>query len=376
MGGQTADSSDYYVNGGVNWAAFSLAELVAMVSDQASVPQLVRLAQDWRETGDGVVAAADELGEALDDLMYYWTGASAEKARHAVALNAQWVADLGTTAHQMGDPIEEAAGALKAAQEAMPPLPATPASPFPGAAPHGAAETGALTQSSLGAAVGATAESADGGFAAQAEQEELKRVAVETMQRFEAAALGIDRTIPRFLGQDTVLRPDPDDSVVDEGPERDLGGGSSWVKKVTQTAGVDQRWQVLTGMGDQATGAAAQPVGAGSGGDGVGGRGFGAVSGGVGGGMLAAGPGAGAGPGPGGGGVRPGIGLPGRVAPAGPGAVPAGASGGAAAPIGGAPMGAGLGTGSDAQQHRRRFPFDAEDPFDPGQKASPPVIGL
>jgi hypothetical protein len=46
-------------------------------------------------------------------------------------------------------------------------------------------------------------------------------------------------------------------------------------------------------------------------------------------------------------------------------------------PMGGAPM-AGMGMGGQAggQAHRRRVPFDADDPFDTGEKASPPVIGL
>jgi len=60
---------------------------------------------------------------------------------------------------------------------------------------------------------------------------------------------------------------------------------------------------------------------------------------------------------------------------------PAGAViGGANAPHGGAmgaaPMGAGMGMSAAAQAHRRRVPYDADDPFDTGQKASPPVIGL
>jgi hypothetical protein len=47
------------------------------------------------------------------------------------------------------------------------------------------------------------------------------------------------------------------------------------------------------------------------------------------------------------------------------------------APMGAAPLGAGMGSGAgNGEGHRRRFPFDAEDPFDTGQKASPPVIGL
>jgi hypothetical protein len=43
--------------------------------------------------------------------------------------------------------------------------------------------------------------------------------------------------------------------------------------------------------------------------------------------------------------------------------------------MGATPMGAGGMVGS-TQPHRRRVPYDADDPFDTGQKASPPVIGL
>jgi hypothetical protein len=39
-------------------------------------------------------------------------------------------------------------------------------------------------------------------------------------------------------------------------------------------------------------------------------------------------------------------------------------------------MGAGAGMVGSTQPHRRRVPYDADDPFDTGQKASPPVIGL
>ena len=45
----------------------------------------------------------------------------------------------------------------------------------------------------------------------------------------------------------------------------------------------------------------------------------------------------------------------------------------------GAPVGAGMGMAgaqAGAQPHRRRVPFDADDPFDTGEKASKPVIGL
>ncbi|MPZ85773.1 MAG: hypothetical protein GEV28_37510 [Actinophytocola sp.] len=377
-GSASADTGDYYVSGGVNWAGFTLEELVAMVANQASVPQLERLALDWRTTGDGVVDAADYLAEALDDLMNYWSGASAEKARHTVALNAQWVADLGTTAREMGDPIDEAAGALKAAQEAMPELPAVPPVEQPGSAPRGAEQVAALTGSPLGAAVGATAAGSESAFAARAEQAELKRVAVETMQRFEAAVVGIDRSTPQFLGQNDKLVPR------DDGLGLDPGSGI-WISQVSTATGVDVRWQILTSVPDGATNAqrASGDLGGGSGMGSLAGGGFtGLGIGGGGGGMLMGGPLAGRSALGGEAAERVGA-VPNRGAPGLPtapsGAVIGGVNNpsGMHGPMGAAPMGAGMGMGAGtAQAHRRRVPFDADDPFDTGQKASPPVIGL
>jgi hypothetical protein len=368
-------SADHYVSGDVNWSAFTLQQLVSMVADKASVPQLERLADDWRGTGDGVVDAADYLADALDDLMDFWSGTSADKARHTVALNAQWVGDLGLTAKEMGGPIEEAAGALKSAQEAMPKLPEVPPTTLPASAPRGAEQAALVTDGSpLGAAVGATAAGSESAFEAQAQQEELKRVAVETMQRFEAAAVGIDQATPQFEAQSNLLRPRVDDIGV-------TPGGDVWISTVNMTAGVDMRWQLLTGMNDSTS---AQRTGGGSfdgGGGGFAGLGGGASVGG------SYGGGAGMLPGPisgrsalgdtadrvagGGGGGR---GLPTTAASA----VPSGgATNGTMGPMGGAPMG-GMGMGGQAggQDHRRRVPFDADDPFDTGEKASPPVIGL
>lgn len=367
-------TEDQYVSGGVNWNSFTLEELVGMVSDKASVPQLERLADDWRETGDGVVAAADYLAEALDDLMNYWSGKSADQARNTVALNAQWVGDLGVTAKNMGGPIEEAAGALKSAQEAMPKLPATPPHAVPGSAPHGADAASAVTdRSPLGAAIGATAAGSESAFQAQAQQEEMKRIAVETMQRFEAAAVGIDQTTPQFQGRSTVLRPRVDTNPV--GPGDDL-----WQRQVNGATGVDPRWQALTGMTDTSASAARRaPVFD----DVDGGFGGGAAIGGGGGAGVMAGPLAARGGTVGGPSELVGGGAGGRPS------LPVGASGvvgavntstpGMTGPIGGAPMAGGMGMGgaqTAGGEHRRRVPFDGDDPFDTGEKASKPVIGL
>jgi hypothetical protein len=349
---------------------------VAMVATQASAPQLERLALDWRSTGEGVTDAADYLADALDDLMNYWSGESAEKARHTVALNAQWVSDLGTTATQMGDPIDEAAGALRAAQAAMPTLPQVAPAELPGSAPHGAEQVAALTNSQLGAAVGATAAGSESAFAAQAEQAEAKRVAVETMQRFEAAAVGIDRSTPQFLGQNSELVPNDDGLDLSE-----VEG--IWISQISTATGVEMRWKLLTEVPGTTT-SQGSPGGFGAGGgfDPLAGGGFTGVGTGGGGGGSLLGPVSG-------GSSLGGVGDPDRMGglsgrggmlPTGPagavigtGAGP-GMHGGA---MGAAPLGAGMGMGAGAGgAHRRRFPFDADDPFDTGQKASPPVIGL
>lgn len=372
--------SDYYVSGGVNWSAFTLEQLVNMVVDQASVPQLERLADDWRSTGDGVADAADYLADALDDLMDFWSGDSADKARYAVALNAQWVGDLGVTAKDMGGPIEEAAGALKSAQETMPKLPVAPPAAVPGSAPEGADRAQLVTEGSpLASAVGATAAGSESAFQAQAEQEQLKRVAIETMQRFEQAAVGIDQTTPQFEDRGSVLRPRVDDIGV-------TPGGDVWISTVNVAAGVDLRWQLLTGMTD-ASSSSMSGVGAydGGGGGGIGGGG-GGLSGGIGGagtgGVFAMRPGPvmggrgtiGDGAGTLGGVNRGGVptGAAGALPTSGGGSATGGMMGGPMAPMAGAGMG-GQGAGS---AHRRRVPYDGDDPFDTGQKASPPVIGL
>jgi hypothetical protein len=358
-----AASSDYYVSGGVNWPGFTLEELVAMVAEKASVPQLERLALDWRTAGDGIVDTADYLANALDDLMNYWSGPSADKARSTVALNAQWVSDLGTTARDMGAPIDEAAGALKAAQETMPNMPAIAPAAQPGSAPINSEQAAALTGSPLGGAVGAAAAGSRSAFA---------------MQRFENAAVGIDRATPRFLGQNDKLVPR------DEGLVFDPATGE-WVKKVTTVTGIDMRWDLLTNLPiDATTAQRALGLADGNGNFGlINGNitGVGGIGGGGSGGMsLSPISGGNSAVGAIGGGTPEGVG--GGV-PARGGALPTSAAGviggsnahGVGGPMGAAPM-AGGGLMGGTQPHRRRVPYDADDPFDTGQKASPPVIGL
>ncbi|MGH3864172.1 WXG100 family type VII secretion target [Actinokineospora sp.] len=371
--GSGQQSEDRYVTGGVNWESYSLEDLVAMVAENASAPQLERLADDWRAAGAEVTDAAAVLATALEELMQYWSGAAAEQARADTALNAQWVGDLGETAHQIGDPVQEAAGALKAAQDAMPEIP--PAPPVEPALAVDAAERGGIAGGPMAAAINATAAGADSAFVAQQEQAQHKAVAVEAMRRFEGAALGIDAATPRFEERETELRPRPAAPSVPRPP--------GWVPTipVSYVTDVELRWLELTGGSSGTTAQSSDTTGS-SGGGGSGGGG--AYGGGAGAGAAAGAAGAVGGAAPRGplqSGQRTGVTEsfqnPVKAATAGPAlhAAPAAAHG---AMAGGMPMG-GMGAGAaqgDQGEHRRRYPFDADDPFALDQKASPPVIGL
>lgn len=366
---------DHYVTGNTNWDSYELPQLVAMVNEKVDIPALVRLADDWRYAGDDLMDSAKDLGDALDRLMDFWSGEAAEQARTDVALNAQWVSDLGVTARAVGDPVEESAGALQAAQDQMPDLQVVPQSP--GSAPVGATN-GEAAGGPLGAAIGGVAAGSESAAQASEEQAKLKQQAVETMRRFETAAMSIDAAIPEFVGPDTTLHPDP--------KERHPGGPPVEPPPTTRII-VDTNatltWQQLTGAGTSAADFGGHGAGASHGGLAAGGAfGAGGHAGGMpGGGAVSPGPMPGRGPGTG---SVSGATPPPLERVGGPGTLPAAAAlpvemeghggmGGAPMAGGGMGMGAGGGTGND---HRRRFPFEEEDPFSPGQKASPPVIGL
>ncbi|MGQ0838249.1 hypothetical protein [Actinokineospora sp.] len=360
--GTGQEAEDRYVTGGVNWDSYSLEALVAMVADNASAPQLERLADDWRAAGKEVTDAAQVLALALEDLMHYWSGVAAEQARADVARNAQWVADLGETAHEIGNPVEEAAGALKAAQDAMPEVPAEPAAP-PALAVD-SAERGLAAGGPLASAINGTAAGAESAFAARQEQTQLKARAVEAMKRFEGAAMTIDRTTPQFTERDAQPRPREDVA-----PPR-LPTPGDWLDSLASyTSDLETRWTALTG-GEPGTTAQGHDEAVRSG------AGGGYTSGG---GYPAGGGADSASRGPLGPGVATGVNDAVTARPAGiPGgalAAAAGAAGaaGAGMGMGGMPMGGG---GQGNEEHRRRFPFDGEDPFALDQKASPPVIGL
>lgn len=371
------EENDLYVSGGVHWNGFGLESLIKMVAERSSPAQLDALAGEWSRHGQSVVRASDDLRTSLSNLMRYWSGTSADVALQKVTNNVSWISELGGTAQQMSAPIQDASGALRSAQDTMPGM---PKSNWLGMAGGGAA-AGFMVGGPIGAAFGAAIGGIASAFGFGSNKKKMKRKAVQTMERYEGALLGVDQATPQFglpsdgvnPGDNPGNNPGPGIDLPRPGtyppgldghlpgrPPTDWGGG---VTDPSFAGTPEGRWQSLTGLtpgGGTGTG-----VGAGVG-SGLGG--FGAMPG-----MGAAGRG-GAGARPGGRGGFPG----------GMGGGPAGRGGdykgrgrfSRAGGFGG--MGAPGGRRDEEPdgEHRRRVPIE-EDPFSASDlKAAPPVLGL
>jgi uncharacterized protein YukE len=364
---------DRYVVGGTHWDGFSHKSLFKMVWENADPVHVERLADTWSRQGDSIVARSEDLQRSLDKLMRYWSGAAADEAANTVRRNTAWLSELGETASRMSGPIDHAAGALRSAQQQMP----APPDGFDWGSLGGGAAAGFAIGGPVGAGIGAMIGGIGSVFGGASKKKKLKRRAVQTMQRFETAAIDVDGTTPAFMGPANGgagggagvpsggsggvgtlpphLRPLPGSGGVAGGDIGTSGAGRGVTIPSFAGGGHDPRWAALTG-GPGALGADASRFGAG--GAGRGGLGLGGPFGGPGGllGALPAGRGSGIGAG-----ARDMLRGGGRF----------GAAGGGLA---GVPL-AGRGRGDEDTEYDRRFPLE-EDLFSNDQKAAPPVIGL
>ena len=407
------EENDLWVNGGVNWNGYGLESLIKMVAERASPGQLDALAGEWSRHGSAVSRASEDLSRSLDKLMRYWTGTAADEAVRKVTTNAHWIGELGDTAQRMSGPIQDASGALRSAQDTMPGMPKNNWLATAG----GGAAAGFAVAGPIGAAFGAAIGGIASVFGFGSKKKKMKRKAVQTMQRYEGALLGIDQTTPQFgnpsdgSNPGTGPTPNPDDGIGRPGvPAPPPGVGGPWrptpappVEPGTVTTpsfagGPEGRWQSLTGLGPNSPGLPGLGTGGGGGGAGGGLGPFGGLPG------MGAGRGAGVGGARGAGAMGPlaggrggaagGRGAGGRGAGAGrggagfPGAGMGGAGGrgdrdyrgrGRFSKTGGLGMGGGAagrrGEEEEDGEHRRRVPIE-EDPFSSDLKAAPPVIGL
>lgn len=389
------EENDLYVSGGVHWNGYGLEPLIRMVAERASPAQLDALAGEWSRHGQSIVRTSDNLRRSVTNLMNYWSGSASDLALQRVANNVTWIAELGSTAQQMSGPIQDAAGALRSAQDTMPGMPKNNWLATAG----GGAAAGFMVGGPIGAAFGAALGGIASAFGFGSSKKKLKRRAVQTMQRYEGALLGIDQSTPQFgLPADGV---NPGDGPVgNPGPGIDRPGGAEsppgvggslrprpgqalpdpvgfdWGVTDPAFAGSPEgRWQSLTGLGPN-------PVGGGGGGGGGLGTG-----GGFGSGFGAFPPGAVGGTGRGSAYAGRGGAYAGARGAAG--AYPPGMAGGGRGDreyrgrgrfsrVGGYGMGGFPGNRGEEErdgEHRRRVPIE-EDPFATDLKATPPVIGL
>lgn len=402
------EENDVYVTGGVNWNGYGLEPLIKMVAERASPAQLDALAGEWSRHGQSIVRTSENLRHSLTTLMNYWSGSASDNALHRVTNNVSWISELGGTAQQMSAPIQDAAGALTSAQDTMPGMPKNNWLATAG----GGAAAGFAVGGPVGAAFGAVLGGIASAFGFGSSKRKLKRKAVQTMQRYEGALLGIDQSTPRFgLPTDGVNPGDGPGGNPGTGIDRPPGavsppgvgpGGPSrpglvppdWggVTDPAFAGSPEGRWQSLTGLGPNTPGGGGGGFPGGNPGPNAGG-GFGAFP--PGGALGGARPGAMAGAGRGGGAYGAAGGRGGLGARGGAGGFPggggmAGGAGGRGGDReyrgrgrfnrgGGFGMGGGMpgGRGEEERdgEHRRRVPIE-DDPFSTDMKAAPPVIGL
>jgi hypothetical protein len=412
------EENDLWVNGGVNWNGFGLESLIKMVAEKSSVGQLDALAGEWSRHGSAVSTASDDLERSLGKLLQFWSGTASDEAARNVMTNARWIGELGSTAQEMSGPIKDASGALRSAQDTMPGMPKNNWLATAG----GGAAAGFAVGGPVGAAFGAAIGGIASAFGFGNKKKKMKRKAVQTMQRYEGALIGVDQITPQFPGPsdganpgdpsgsnpgDPITRPGgppvpPGGGVVNPSPG---GPGGNHVTDPSFASGPEGRWQSITGLGPNVSGVpgAGGGTGGGGGGLGLGPGGLGAFPPGMGGGRGAtAGRGGvgGRGAGMGGAGGAGGRGAGGRGG-RGAGGRGAGGRGGAGYPGGGGGAGgrgdreyrgrgrfsktgalgqgggAGGRRGEDEEdgEHRRTVPIE-EDLFSSDLKAAPPVIGI
>jgi hypothetical protein len=258
-----------------------------MVAERASPSQLDTLAQDWSRHGQSAVQASDDLKRSVDTLMQYWSGSAADGALQKVTKNVAWISELGETAQQMSAPIQDASGALRSAQSTMP---GKPKDHWYASAGGGAA-AGFMIGGPVGAAFGAAIGGLASAFGFGSSKRKLKRKAVQTMQRYETALLGIDGTTPQFSvpadgvnpGTGPVGNPDPGigtpggsappPGANDPGPRPGLPlpppvGGFDQTTDPAFAGSPEGRWQSITGLGPAASGGGALPPTSGTAGGG------------------------------------------------------------------------------------------------------------
>ncbi|MFD4668985.1 hypothetical protein ACFWNN_04570 [Lentzea sp. NPDC058450] len=115
---------------GINWEAYSHAELHHMLWQDADVADVSTVAEDWTRHRAALTAHAEVLREQRTALLDGWTGRAAEEAAARLATLAERVEKISELAGAGQKAAQDSADALAAARAAMPPPP-DPASTVP-----------------------------------------------------------------------------------------------------------------------------------------------------------------------------------------------------------------------------------------------------
>lgn len=272
------EENDRYVTGGVNWDGYGLEPLIKMVAERANPAQLDALAGEWSRHGQSVVRTSEDLNRSITRLMQFWSGSAADQALQKVTTNVAWIAELGGTAQQMSAPIQDASGALRSAQDTMPGMPKNNWLASAG----GGAAAGFMIGGPIGAAFGAAIGGIASAFGFGSSKKKLKRKAVQTMQRYEGALLGVDGSTPQFglpsdgvnpgtgpvgnpdpgVGTPGGTTPPPGSSGPTTRPDLPLPGPVGGIDSTTDPAfagSPEGRWQSITGLGPSASGGSLPP---------------------------------------------------------------------------------------------------------------------
>jgi len=108
---------------GINWEAYSHAELHRMLWQDADVADVSTVAEDWTRHRAALTAHAEVLRDQRAALLDGWTGAAAEEAAARLGALAERIEKISELAGAGQKAAQDSADALASARAAMPPPP-------------------------------------------------------------------------------------------------------------------------------------------------------------------------------------------------------------------------------------------------------------
>lgn len=113
-------SNDLVLTTEQNWASKSHHELYESVHRNNDPGQTGEIGSEWARFGTGLSESARIINEGVAATESGWTGVSADKARTAINLLAQWVTETARKATELGDRVQEQSRIMETARAAMP----------------------------------------------------------------------------------------------------------------------------------------------------------------------------------------------------------------------------------------------------------------